>query len=157
MPNSLALALQDPNRRTIATSKPKWELKKLSQKHKTIVALHAQGVDRFEIAQVAECTPEYVSMIAAQPLAKQYLAELEQYMDSRMKTLYGRSVDAIANGLDSDNEEIALKAARLQLEATGKMKTERKDVQSAEDVVAAILNRATVIIGNNVQVNNPGD
>jgi len=153
MANSLQLALANPARRTIATTKPTWELKKLSQKHKTIVALHAQGVDRFDIGQVADCTPEYVSMIVKQPLAKAYLAELEEYMDSRLKSLYGKTVDVISNGLDSGNEDVALKAARLQLESTGKLKGEKKEAQSAEDVVAAILSRATVIIGQNVQVN----
>jgi hypothetical protein len=157
MPNSLALILADSSRQTISTSKPKWELQKLSQKHKTIVALHAQGVSRHDIGKVADCTPEYVSMIVAQPLAQKYLAELEQYLDSRVKSLYSRTVDVIAGGLDSDDEEVQLKAARLQLEVTGKLKGDKKESQSAEDVVAAILQKATVIIGNNVQVNQSGD
>src|SRR5687768_16478854 len=142
MPSNLPAIFENPARRTIDLSKPKWDLKKLSQKHKTIVALHAQGVCRFDIGQIAACTPEYVSMIVAQPLAQQYLAELEQYMDSRLRNLFGRSVDAIAAGLDSGNEETALKAARLQMEASGKLKGEKKDAGTAEDLVAAIMARA---------------
>ena len=135
----------------------KWELKKLSQKHKSIIALHAQGVRREDIGSACGCTPEYVSMIVAQPLAKEYLRGLEQYMDSRLRTLYGKSVDVIDKGLESDNPETALKAARLQMEATGKLKAEKEGSQTAEDVVAALLAHArsggVVAIGTNVQVN----
>lgn len=151
--NAIARIMGNPTLQTIRPTNGKWELKKLSQKHKTIIALHVQNLTREEISQVAGCTPEYVSMIVAQPLAQQYLAELEKYMDSRLKALYGKSVDAIQQGLDSQDEEVALKAARLQLEATGKMKKDDERGHSAEDVVAAILDRATVIIGQNVQVN----
>lgn len=155
MSNVLARIAANPAMATISTAKPKWELQKLSQKHKTIVALHSQGVNREEIGQVAGCTPQYVSMIVAQPLAQKYLAEVEAYQDSRMKALYGQSVEAIAKGLDSGDEEVALKAARLQLEATGKMKGDRKETLSAEDVVAMVLAKATsVIVAQNVQVNN---
>jgi len=134
----------------------KWEMKKLSQKHKSIIALHAQGVSRADIGQVCNCTPEFVSMVIATPPAKAYLRELEQYMDSRLQSLYGRSVDVIQDGLCNEATDVQLKAARLQLEVTGKLKQDRNENQTAEDVVAALLKHATsgvVAIGQNVQVN----
>lgn len=131
---------------------PKWELKSLSQKHKNIIALHAQSVSRTDIGQVCGCTPEYVSMIVAQPLAKEYLRELEQYMDSRLQTLYGKSVDVIQSGLAGNATDTQLKAARLQLEVTGKLKGDRNENQTAEDVVAAIMARVTVNVQNNIVV-----
>ena len=138
----------------------KWELKKLSQKHKSIVALHAQGVSRLDISTVCDCTPEYVSMVVAQPLAKQYLRELETYMDSRLQTLYGKSIDVIQDGMMGQATDTQLKAARLQLEVTGKLKGSRDENQTAEDVVAALLKAAAggvVAIGQNVQVNVGSD
>ena len=140
----------------ISTVTKKWEMKKLSQKHKSIIALHAQGVSRIDISDVCGCTPEFVSMVVAQPLAKQYLRELELYMDSRLQTLYGKSIDVIQDGLDGSATDTQLKAARLQLEVTGKLKGDRDENQTAEDVVAALLKAATggvIAIGNNVQVN----
>ncbi len=132
-----------------------WELKRLSDKHKTIVSLHIQGVKRIDIAVIADCTPEYVSMIVAQPLAQAYMKELEAYTDDALKRTYGKAVEVIGECLDSDDEEIKLKAARLSLEATGKMKGTGEKAQSAEDLVANILANATnVIVAHNVQVNN---
>lgn len=134
-----------------------WQLKKLSQKHKNIIALHAQNVKREDIGKTVGCTPEYVSMIMQQPLAREYMRDLEKYMDSRLEALYGRSVDVIQSGLDGDATDTQLKAARLQLEVTGKLKPKDGDKQTAEDVVSALLKHAAgggvIAIGNNVQVN----
>lgn len=136
-----------------------WQLKKLSEKHKNIIALHAQCVNRIDIGAMCGCTPEYVSMIVAQPLAKEYLRTLELYMDSRLEVMYGKSVDVIQKGLDGDATDTQLKAARLQLEVTGKLKGDKAQAQSAEDVVAALLKAASggvIAIGTNVQVNTGG-
>ena len=133
-----------------------WVLKKLSQKHKNVIALHAQSMSRADIGQMCSCTPEYVSMIVAQPLAKEYLRDIEKYMDSRLETLYGKTVDVIQAGLAGNATDTQLKAARLQMEATGKLKGGTAEVQTAEDVVSALLAAAakgTFIIGQNVQVN----
>ena len=135
-----------------------WKLKRLSQKHKTIIALHVQNVKREEIGAIAGCTPEYVSMIVKQPLAQEYLTELETYMDSRMKVMYGKAVEAIDECLDSGDEEIKLRAAKLTLEANGKMQPSKEGTRTAEDVVASILRNAQVVaIGGNVQVNTYKD
>ena len=135
----------------------KWEMKTLTQKHKSIVGLHAQGVSRADIGAVCGCTPEFVSMVVATAPAKAYLRELEIYMDSRLQTLYGSSIDVIQAGLNNQATDTQLKAARLQLEVTGKLKQDRDENQTAEDVVAALLKHAAsggvVAIGNNVQVN----
>ena len=134
--------------------KQKWELKKLKGKHKTIVALHLQGLNRVDIGAIAECTPEYVSMVLKQPVAKEYMAEMNAYMDQRLEQSFGKAVEVIHETLDSDDEEIQLKAARLALEATGRLKGSEQKTRSAEDVVAAILaNASTIIVGQNVQVN----
>lgn len=130
-----------------------WQPKRLNDKHKAIIALHAQAVRREDISRVCGCTPEFVSMVVRTDLAKAYLAQLEEHTDGRLRQLYGASVDAIDSGLHSDDEEIKLKAARLQLEASGKMKGDQRDNRTAEDLVASILAQATVIIGNNIQVN----
>lgn len=144
---------QEPSRLTIRPIKAGFELKKLSQKHKTIIALHSQGVCRYDVGAIAGCTPEYVSMVVAQPLAKAYLQQLEEYMDSRLRSLYSKSVDAIDKGLENDDPDVALKAARLQMEAAGKLKPKESEAKTAEDVVAAILSKANLIVAQNVQIN----
>lgn len=155
-PSTAGASLQLP---TIHIEQKKWVLKRLSQKHKNIIALHAQAASRYDIAQLVKCTPEYVSMVVAQPLAKEYLREVETYMDSRLHAMYGKTVDTISKGLDGLASDTQLKAARLQLEATGKLKGARGEEQTAEDVVAALLKHAAggiIAIGQNVQVNTGG-
>lgn len=148
-----------PSINILPSPKEGWELKKLSQKHKNIIALHLQGVSRADIGEFCGCTPEYVSMIIAQPIAKEYLRDVEKYLDARMQSLYGKTVDTIQAGLDGNATDTQLKAARLQLEATGKLKQDKDAAQTAEDVVAALLKAAggVVAIGNNVQVNVGGN
>lgn len=158
MTTALEKIAADPSRRRIDIPPipvGKIILKKLSEKHKTIVALHAQATDRHTIAQMAECTPEYVSFVVKQPLAQQYLSEIQGYLDDRMRAMFHKSVDAIDRALECGNSDTELKAARLQMEAAGKLKSADKDQGTAEDIVASILERATVVIAQtaNVQVN----
>lgn len=149
-----------PTIRLDQLAKEKWQPKTLTQKHKNIIALHAQAMKREDIAEFCGCTPEYVSMIVATPVAKDYLRDLEKYLDARMHALYTKTVDVIESGLDGSATEVQLKAARLQLEATNKLKHNEKDAQTAEDVVSALLKAAasgTVVIGNNIQINQGDD
>ena len=135
---------------------PRWVLKKLRQKHKTIVALHLQHMKREDIGRIAACTPEYVSMLLQQPLVQAYLRELEQYMDTRLRSLYSKSVDAIDDCLGSGDDKVKLAAARLQLEATNKLGNAQKDEDTAEDIVARILSGVTVQVHNEINVGNTG-
>lgn len=155
---------QLPTIRLDQMAKEKWQPKTLTQKHKNIIALHIQSMKREDIAEYCGCTPEYVSMIVATPIAKEYLRDVEKYLDARMNALYGKTVQVLEDGLDGIATDTQLKAARLQLEATNKLKHNEKDAQTAEDVVSALLKAAasgTVVIGQNVQINqgdrNGGD
>ena len=145
-----------PTIRLDQMAKEKWQPKTLTQKHKNIIALHVQGMKREDIGEFCKCTPEYVSMIIATPIAKEYLRDVEKYLDSRLHALYGKTVQVIEDGLSGAATDTQLKAARLQLEATNKLKHNEKDAQTAEDVVSALLKAAssgTVVIGQNVQIN----
>ena len=138
-------------------SKKEWVLKKLSQKHKNIIALHAQAASREDIGNIVGCTPEYVSMVVAQPLAQEYLKGVNKYQDQRLEAMYGKTVDTIFKGMDGKATDAQLKAARLHLEATGRLKGKDDDKQSAEDVVAALLKHASVVAIGNVQINQSGE
>lgn len=139
-------------------STTKWQPKKLTEKHKNIIALHTQSMKRQEIAEYCGCTPEYVSMVVATDLAQAYMRDLEKYLDHRVKALYDKSVDVIHDGLNGIATDTQLKAARLQLEMTGKLKEGTTETQTAEDVVAALLKAASaggiINIAQNIQVNN---
>lgn len=97
---------------------PKWELKKLSDKHKEALALVAQGLKLVQVAALVDYTPTYVGMLIRQPLAKEYLREMSEITGARLEAMFEQSVEVIAETMRTGNNSEKLKAARLQLEAT---------------------------------------
>ena len=96
-------------------------LQKLSVRHKQAMALLAQGVDRASIAQVCNYTPEYITWLTRQPTCRTYLREMSEHVGIRLDAMFDKSVDVIAEALQSGNTEERLKAARLQMEATKRL------------------------------------
>lgn len=100
---------------------PGWLLQKLSPKHKTAAALLAQGVGRAVIAEVCDCTPEYITMLGRQPLFRAYIKEMSQFTEARLEALFDSSVNVMAEAMLTGSNDDKLKAAKLQLEATGRV------------------------------------
>lgn len=97
------------------------QLKELSPMHMQVMALLAQGVPRQNIAKICEITPEYVTWLTRDPLCVEYLKKMSEFTQIRMEALFESSVDAIADTLQVGSEDSKLKAAKLQLEATGRI------------------------------------
>lgn len=117
--NNLALT-EDPESEgfEVGEAEPKWELKKLSDKHKEALALVAQGLKLVQVAALVDYTPTYVGMLLRQPLAKEYLREMSEITGARLDAMFEQSVEVIANTMKNGSNSEKLKAARLQLEAT---------------------------------------
>lgn len=96
----------------------RWELKVLKPMHRQVASLCAQGMKNVDIASVVGITPEYVSMLLRQPLVKEYIAEMCEVVGVRMEALFEKSVDVIADVMETGNNKERIAAARLQLEAT---------------------------------------
>jgi len=112
----------------VTPPRPKFELKKLSARHKQAAALLAQGVKRELIAAAIQCTPEYVTMLSQQALFQQYLQEMQQVADVRLRALFEKSVDVVAEVLTSGTPDERLRAARLQMEAVERLGKNQKDL-----------------------------
>jgi hypothetical protein len=97
---------------------PKWEMKKLSPKHQQVAALVAQGMKFVDIAALVDYTPQYITMLVAQPLMREYIAEKCAIAGTRLEALFAQSVEVIADTMKNGSEGGKLKAVRLQLEAT---------------------------------------
>ena len=97
------------------------ELKKLSPKHMQVAALLAQGVDRRTIAAACDYTPEYVTWLQRQPLFMGYVKEMSAAVAVRLEAMFAKSVDVINNAMDMGSTDEQLKAAKLQMEATGRI------------------------------------
>lgn len=102
-------------------AKPQWLMKSLSEKHKLVAALLAQGVDRQSIAVAADFTPEYITMLQNQPLFIAYVKEMTAAASTQLEALFCKSADVIADTMTSGNADERLKAAKLQMEATGRI------------------------------------
>ena len=126
---------------------PRVILKRLSNRHKNAISLVLQGSTREEAAEATNFTPEYITMLLQQPLAKEHIANINRALDAQLEGLYGKSVKAIADGLGHADPKAYLAAAKLQLQATGRMEAREPERETAEDVVRAIL------VGVQVNVN----
>lgn len=104
----------------LATTEP-IELKKLSQKHKDVASLVAQGVSRQLIAEVIGITPEYVTWLQRQSLFKEYIKEMSEAVSTQLEAMFSKSVDVIAGAMQHGSIDEQLKGAKLQLEATGRV------------------------------------
>ena len=119
-----------------------YEIKELSAQHKQALSLIAQGVDRGTIAKVCDYTPEYISWLKRMPICQTYIKQMQEKVDLRLELMYEASVDAIADTLTMGNGEERLKAARLQLEATGRLgKGNRQQNDDGKDKLEKLAER----------------
>lgn len=98
-----------------------WQMKALKPRHKQIASLLAQGAKRQEIATAMGVTPEYVTMLQKQPLMKDYIREMCEVVGVRFEALFGQAVEVISDVMKNGNDANKLKAARLQMEGTGRI------------------------------------
>lgn len=103
------------------TTPPSWQMKQLKPRHKSIASLLAQGGRNVDIAKIMNVTPQYIYMLSRQPLMKEYISQMCEVTGVRLEALFEKSVDVIAETLESGSEAGRLKAARLQLEVTGRV------------------------------------
>lgn len=117
----------------------KWQPKRLTPKHRQILSLYAQGMKREEIGNFCHCTPALVTMLARTDIGRAYLQSIEETMDQRLRALYSKTIDAIDDQLCNGRGADKIAAAKLQLQATGKLGTRQEETETAEDVIQRIL------------------
>lgn len=133
--------------------KPKWQLKKMTTRHRRIVQLKVAGLDRVDIAAQCKCTPEYISMLLSQDIVKAYLQTMYDDLDQDLKDLVGPAVNTMRTMLESPDDKVALTAATTVLRANGKLSpSDDGGGATAEDVVAKLFSMHGGTV--NLQVNN---
>lgn len=135
----------------IAEDSPSWQLRKLSEKHKLAAALLAQGLGRASVASACDFTPEYITMLQRQPLFIQYVQDMTAAAAVRLEALFDQSVEIIADTLSNGGAEEKLKAARLQLEATGRIgkNAERGKSDGDDDSLEHLAERLVSLLDHN--------
>jgi len=125
-------------------------LQELSQKHREIASMLAQGVDRQTIAAAWDITPEYVTWLGGDPLFVRYVREMSKLAETQLEAMFTKSVEVIADQLHSGNGEDKLKAARLQMEATGRVGKDRRTHESGDspDHLEVLAQRLVKLLNN---------
>lgn len=142
-------------------SDSKWELKTLTERHKNICALIAQGLKRGQIAAICDVTPEYVTMLAKQPKCIAYIREMNAFAALQLDAMFTKTVEVINDAMDSGNTDEKLKAARLQLEVTKRLgrpdPNAGTDRPSTEDRLLGLAERLAVLASRQRQPNEITD
>lgn len=147
---SLSVVPTDPD--ALPEPGAKWELKKLSQKHKDICSLIAQGIGRGQIATLCGITPEYVTMLTKQPLCVAYIKDMSEFAGVQLEAMFGKTVEVIGQTLATGAPKEQMAAARLQLEVTKRIG--RPDVSAnngamgADERLLALSERLVGLLGS---------
>lgn len=132
-----------------------WELKKLTPKHKQVCSMLAQGIPRTTISTVCNITPEYVTMLAKQPLVKAYIGEMCQAAGLQLDAMFVQSVEAIGDALANGSHADKMKAARLQMEATKRIGSGGgvpKEIIDTNDRLARLAERLLYLQSSNLKI-----
>ena len=120
------------------------KLQKLSPKHREVLSLIAQGVKREEVAAITDYAPDYISWLLAQDVCKAYLDEMNAVVDFRLVAMTAQSVDTIADVMQFGSSDERLKAAKLQLEAIGRVgagKSDQRNTAASPDHLQQLADR----------------
>lgn len=97
------------------------KLQKLNPNHREVLSLVAQGLNRQEIASITGFVPEYVSWLVRQDVCQEYLKDMIAVVDFRLHAMTAESVETIAEVMKLGTSYERLKAAKLQMEAVGRV------------------------------------
>src|SRR5574337_1394950 len=78
-----------------------WQLQELKPKHKQICSMLAQGIPRGIIAQVIECTPEYITTLSKQKLVLDYIRDMCQAANLQLDAMFVQSVETIGEAMSN--------------------------------------------------------
>ena len=107
-------------RRTIGTPrKRKSGLKSLTQRHKLIIGLHLNGKSNEHIADVVGCSRMTVGYVIRDPLAQEVITYYYEGIESELKALFPKVVDAVRDALDNGAIGIRLKGVDRFAKLTG--------------------------------------
>jgi hypothetical protein len=126
-------------------------LQKLTEKHQQVAALLAQGLGRNEIAQFVDFTPARITQLTHEPVFQKYFQEMVEFSQLQVEAMFSKTVEVIGEALnDGGDRDGQLKAARLQLEVTGRVgKVERNNPTNEDSInrLTRLAERLTVTLG----------
>lgn len=116
-----AMNLPVPHEEQEEATNPSWYLKSMQPWHENLCKMLVQGIPRGTIAEILDCTPNYVSMLARQPIIRAYMKEWADYAGIVLDAQFMKVVESIGETLDNGNHKEKMEAARLHSQLTGRI------------------------------------
>ena len=115
-------------------------LKALSARHRQIIALHVQGYSNNSIATILDMSHIAVSHVLTDPLTQSVLSTFKESWVAELAALGALAVDAVREGLLSQDKGVALRAADQFFKTQGTYKQDANaGNETAEDVISRVL------------------
>jgi len=131
-------------RRTIGTSRIKRKgLKRLTQRHKIIISLHLNGKSSAHIADVIGCSRATVASVIRDPLAQEVVTYHYEGIESELKALFPKVVDAVRDALDNGAIGTRLKGVDRFAKLTG---LDARDGENKGTTVQIIMDARTKFV-----------
>lgn len=115
--------------------------KRLSARHKNVIALHLRCLSNRDIAFVTGLDDVHVGRILKDPLCQEIIGNYLDDMDNELLSLAPLAVDAVRSALGDGDAKVRLNAADKYFKATGKYARAEGGGETAEDVLARALAR----------------
>lgn len=153
---SSLLLSSTPDRYQVRRRVTRKETDPVSHRHQYVLALHLAGRRVHEIEELTGYKPPTIYHILSEPNVLALRQQLLNHTSKEFEALFGKTVEAIRQGLDSADAKIQLEAADKWLKAHGKyQKSEGTQVNiTAEDIVMNILNQK-LEVSDGIQSANP--
>lgn len=113
--------LESPPEEELVRDGERYQLKELKNHHRQVLSLVAQGLKNVQVAEICNITPEYITMLLRMPICREYLQKMNEAAAVQLDAMFTQTVETIQEAQVSGNTTEKLKAARLQLEATGRI------------------------------------
>ncbi len=131
----------------LRSSAGRLKLRKLRTRHYLMIDLHMLGLRNTEIAEQLRVTPAAVCSVLADDLAKREIQQRIDQQRARLNPMLTKALDVVTDGMEAvlqdgarPNHRVRLKAADMVLKMRGEYEQNTKAEESAEDVVARIMN-----------------
>jgi len=140
----------------------KSRLKSLTHRHKIIIGLHLQGKSSVEIARVMGCSATTVSSVVGDPLAQEVIKHYYEGIESELKALMPKAVDAIRGALNSQDTSMRLKGVDRFAKLSGIGEQDRNAgvtvnvIQTARERFVDEVRSAYARVGDAKKIENSG-
>lgn len=119
-------------------------IKRLTARHKAVVALHLSGFSRQKIGETLECPQSWVNKTLRDPSVRAIVDRGMEIAEDELAALFPLSVNALRTVLENGTETGRLRAAETVLKSQGKHEKPQASQESAEDVIGRMMARIKV-------------